>query len=50
MAAWTARSRRKGFDLHVCREMEDLLWNGRDLVYTEKGLFGLTNAGEAREG
>ncbi|KAF4948157.1 hypothetical protein FGADI_9852 [Fusarium gaditjirri] len=32
------------------QSMEGMLRYGRDLVYTEKGYFGLTNSGEAEEG
>ncbi|KAF4446834.1 putative ankyrin repeat domain protein [Fusarium austroafricanum] len=32
------------------QSMEGMLRYGKDLVYTEKGYFGLTNSGEAEEG
>ncbi|KAI1371190.1 ankyrin repeat-containing domain protein [Hypoxylon crocopeplum] len=48
---WEARSRaRKDFDLDICHNMEDELLYETELVYTEKGYFGLTNRGEAQEG
>ncbi|KAM5352815.1 hypothetical protein ACJ41O_005537 [Fusarium nematophilum] len=50
-SAWAVQSRaRKDFDLEVCKDLEDRLRYDRDLVYTENGLFGLTNGGEAEKG
>lgn len=47
---WEARSKvRKDFDLDICQRMENRMRYDRDLVYTEKGYFGLTNGGEAEE-
>ncbi|EMR63213.1 hypothetical protein UCREL1_9834 [Eutypa lata UCREL1] len=51
VAAWETRSQaRKDFDLTICQKMEGRLRYDADLVYTEKGNFGLTNKGEAEEG
>ena len=52
VAAWESRSRAWGgdFDLAICQRMESQLRYERDLVYTERGHFGLTNKDEAEEG
>lgn len=50
VSGWEAESRlRKDFDLEICKNMENRLRYGRDLVYTEQGYFGLTNQDEAEE-
>ncbi|KAK6949552.1 hypothetical protein Daesc_009635 [Daldinia eschscholtzii] len=51
IASWDDRSREcKDFDLSICRRMEKSHSYDMDIVYTEKGYFGVTYVGGAEDG